>query len=87
MKASNENHIFINEKLNKALKKSEQRIEGLVKRVKQLTDESIVLPKKQLAEEAALADKEKEVEEPFAGDVSSIMIRPDQIADYNIGHD
>jgi predicted RNase H-like nuclease (RuvC/YqgF family) len=34
LKASNENHIFINEKLNKALKKSEQRIENLMKRVK-----------------------------------------------------
>jgi dynactin complex subunit len=27
LKSSNENHIFINEKLNKALKKSEQKIE------------------------------------------------------------
>jgi hypothetical protein len=42
LKASNENHIFINEKLNKALKKSEQRIEALSKQVKQLTDQSVV---------------------------------------------
>lgn len=30
LKDSNENHIFINEKLNKALKRSEQRTEQLV---------------------------------------------------------
>jgi hypothetical protein len=29
LKDSNENHLFINEKLNKALKKSEERIEKL----------------------------------------------------------
>ena len=86
LKASNENHIFINEKLNKALKKSEQRIDGLVKRVKQLTDESIVLPKKQLAEEAAKVNDQPS-DDPFEGDVSSIMIKPDQIGDYNIGRD
>jgi septal ring factor EnvC (AmiA/AmiB activator) len=48
LKASNENHIFINEKLNKALKKGEQRIEVLSKQVKSLTDESVVF-KKQIA--------------------------------------
>ncbi len=46
LKASNENHIFINEKLNKALKKSEQRIDTLSKQVKQLTDQSVVFQKK-----------------------------------------
>ena len=34
LKDSNENHIFINDKLNKALKKSEARIEHLTQRVK-----------------------------------------------------
>ena len=46
LKDSNENHIFINEKLNKALKKSEDRIEKLSQRIKQLTDESVMVPKK-----------------------------------------
>ena len=34
LKVSNENHIFINEKLNKALKKSETRIESLTAKIK-----------------------------------------------------
>ena len=50
LKVSNENHIFINEKLNKALKKSETRIEQLTSKIKQITNESVVLPKKPLKE-------------------------------------
>ena len=50
LKVSNENLIFLNEKLNKALKKSETRIEQLASKIKKITDESIVIPKKQLAE-------------------------------------
>ena len=74
LKASNENHIFINDKLNKALKKSEQRIEGLSKQVKALTDKTVVFAK-------SSDDKEAE-DHPFQGDVSSIMIRPDQYKDF-----
>ena len=48
MKDSNENHIFINEKLNKALKKSEDRIEKLTQKIKTITNESVVLPKTSL---------------------------------------
>lgn len=76
LKASNENHIFINEKLNKALKKSETRIDALSKQVKQLTDQSVVFSKRMAQEESKAP-----VDEPFAGDVSSIMIRPDQYND------
>ena len=36
MKDSNENHIFINEKLNQALKKSAQRIEDLERKLTEL---------------------------------------------------
>lgn len=49
LKDSNENHIFINEKLNKALKKSEERIEKLTAKIKTITNESVVLPKRPLA--------------------------------------
>ena len=76
LKSSNENHIFINEKLNKALKKSESRIEQLAQQVKQLTNQTVVFHKKQEELNAV-----KSVDEPFAGDVSSIMIRPDQFND------
>ena len=48
LKDSNENHIFINEKLNKALKKSEERIEKLTQKLKTITNESLVIPKKLL---------------------------------------
>lgn len=58
LKASNENHIFINEKLNKALKKSEQRIEALAKQVKQLTDQTVVFKK-------SAAEKPSKGDEPF----------------------
>ena len=34
LKDSNENHIFINEKLNKALKRSEQRTEQIQQKLK-----------------------------------------------------
>ena len=46
LKDSNENHVFINEKLNKALKKSEDRIEKLTAKIKTITNESVVLPKR-----------------------------------------
>ena len=46
LKDANENHIFINEKLNKALKKSEERIEKLTAKIKTITNESVVLPKR-----------------------------------------
>ena len=112
LKDSNENHIFINEKLNKALKKSEDRIEKLTQKIKTITNESIVLPKRSL--NANLADNQPSASqqmpivengpemggagmpEPgfgnaeadadfFGGDVSSIMIKPDQILnDQNI---
>ena len=49
LKDSNENHIFINEKLNKALKKSEDRIEKLTAKIKTITNESVVLPKRPIA--------------------------------------
>ena len=49
LKDSNENHIFINEKLNKALKKSEDRIEKLTAKIKTITNESVVLPKRPMA--------------------------------------
>ena len=47
LKDSNENHIFINEKLNKALKKSEDRIEKLTQKIKTITNESVIIPKSQ----------------------------------------
>ena len=53
MKDSNENHIFINEKLNKALKKSEERIEKLTQKIKTITNESVILPKQSFAGAAA----------------------------------
>lgn len=49
LKESNENHIFINEKLNKALKRAEQRNEQLQNKLKSVTDQSVVL-KKEIAE-------------------------------------
>jgi len=75
LKSSNENHIFINDKLNKALKKSESRIESLSQQVKQLTNQTVVFKSKQ-------ATFEQAADEPFAGDVSSIMIKPDQYNDF-----
>ena len=115
LKDSNENHIFINEKLNKALKKSEERIDKLTQKIKTITNESVVLPKSSLhvsafgnsapKEPAAKIIVEKGPGESgaaasnkdaqnlefapdmgdagdddfFGGDVSSIMIKPDQI--------
>ena len=118
LKDSNENHIFINEKLNKALKKSEERIEKLTQKIKTITNESVVLPKKPLASAESAAEANNEAEnnfspppkvekghggtpnqanggqafpEPgfggedgddddiFGGDVSSIMIKPNDI--------
>lgn len=102
LKVSNENHIFINEKLNKALKKSENRIEQLTAKIKTITNESVVLPKKHLPDAAEQeqpaarpqmggAGAKNEIGEedldPFGGDMSSIMIKPDQIHEDNIGHD
>lgn len=106
LKDSNENHIFINEKLNKALKKSEDRIEKLTQKIKTITNESVVLPKRSLtviSQEQAKNAPAPQVENRagfeageapagqcsfgegldnddfFGGDVSSIMIKPDQI--------
>ena len=102
LKVSNENHIFINEKLNKALKKSETRIESLTAKIKQITNESVVLPKKPMKESSPIKEfnevagtgsgvVQEEIREndpdPFGGDMSSIMIKPDQIHDDNIGND
>lgn len=110
LKDSNENHIFINEKLNKALKKSEDRIEKLTQKIKTITNESVVLPKKSfIAAKSGLQQQPKPIIENgsaaqeigennfgepfnpdggddfFGGDVSSIMIKPDQILnDHNI---
>lgn len=56
MKDSNENHIFINEKLNKALKKSEERIDKLTLKIKTITNESVILPKQSLNSQAAAND-------------------------------
>lgn len=46
LKDSSDNHIFINEKLNKALKKSEERNEKLTERLKKVTNESVILQKR-----------------------------------------
>lgn len=62
LKVSNENHIFINEKLNKALKKSEQRIEQLTSKLKTITNESVVLPKKKYLE---MQERQQEKPEVF----------------------
>lgn len=45
LKESNENHVFISERLNKALKKSEDRIERLTDKMKKITNDSVILPK------------------------------------------
>jgi hypothetical protein len=45
LKDSNENHIFINAKLNKALKRSEERTEKLQQKLKTVTDQSVLLKK------------------------------------------
>eukprot|EP00353_Schmidingerella_taraikaensis_P009869 CAMPEP_0185589764 /NCGR_PEP_ID=MMETSP0434-20130131/58282_1 /TAXON_ID=626734 ORGANISM="Favella taraikaensis, Strain Fe Narragansett Bay" /NCGR_SAMPLE_ID=MMETSP0434 /ASSEMBLY_ACC=CAM_ASM_000379 /LENGTH=152 /DNA_ID=CAMNT_0028213439 /DNA_START=922 /DNA_END=1382 /DNA_ORIENTATION=+ len=110
LKDSNENHIFINEKLNKALKKSEDRIEKLTSKIKTITNESVVIPKKALPANTTAADVQRQLviengpassampamgfggggggagnapdgfdDDIFSGDVSSIMIKPDQI--------
>ena len=62
LKVSNENHIFINEKLNKALKKSEQRIDQLTSKLKTITNESVVLPKKKYLE---MQERQQEKPEVF----------------------
>ena len=60
LKDANENHIFINEKLNKALKKSEERIEKLTAKIKTITNESVVLPKRPMATGTPSAEQQKE---------------------------
>ena len=117
LKDSNENHIFINEKLNKALKKSEERIEKLTAKIKTITNESVVLPKRAVARAAMAPEEDKppkvelgpgatpnadgfpeagfggggidgDDDDIFGGDVSSIMIKPDQILnDQNIANE
>ena len=68
---SNSNHIFINEKLNKALKRCEARNEQLVAKVKLLTNESVILKKE------ARVSEPVEKDSPFLGDVSSICVKAD----------
>ena len=83
LKDSNANLIFINEQLNKALKKSETRSEQLESKLRQITNETVILPKKKKEEDEdgqkPQDSQGKPMEMPFDGDVSSIMIRPDQI--------
>lgn len=81
LKESNENHIFINEKLNKALKRAEQRNEQLSAKLKTVTDQSVVL-KKEIAEiHIERQQKQTSIVEdpPFLGDVSSIYVKADMI--------
>lgn len=66
MRDSNENHVFINDKLNQALKKSSARVEELEKRLAEAGRTSVA--------PVIVLHKEKEF-----GDMSSIMIAPDQI--------
>ena len=61
LKDSNENHIFINEKLNKALKRMEERNEKLTEKLRQITNDSVVLPKK--ASDQAPAPSAKNTEQ------------------------
>ena len=60
LKDSNENHIFINEKLNKALKKSEERIEKLTTKLKTITNESVIIPKSQFNQMQAAQQQQPE---------------------------
>ena len=74
LKDSNQNHVFINEKLNQALKKATSRLEEFEKMgdsIKTQTTASDSLKVK-------VEEKEEEKEMEF-GDVSSIMIKPDQL--------
>ena len=57
LKDSNENHVFINEKLNKALKRMEDRNEKLTEKIKQITNESVILPKKSSFSDAQKASE------------------------------
>ena len=61
--------MFINEKLNKALKRCEARNEQLSFNVKAITNVSMVLKKE---------FKEKN-ENDFGGDISSIYVKADMI--------
>lgn len=97
LKDSNENHIFINDKLNKALKRAEQRTEHLQTKLKAVTEESVHLKKQvsvienkknssSVAEQQHEDEDEDEAlgEDPFCGDVSSIMVKADMIDNFNI---
>jgi len=66
MRDSNENHVFINDKLNQALKKSSARVEELERRLAEAGRTSVA--------PVIVLQEEKEF-----GDMSSIMIAPDQI--------
>lgn len=72
LRDSNENHIFINDKLNKALKRSEQRIEQLQQKLHSANEESLLLKQVQ------------QTEGPFGGEVSSIMVTADMIEHFNL---
>lgn len=87
LKDSNENHMFINEKLNKALKRSEQRTEQLQSKLKTVSEQSVLL-KKQVSiqmqkssigtvEIADNNEKGEAIDCPFDGDMSSIMVKAD----------
>lgn len=66
MRDSNENHVFINDKLNQALKKSSARVEELERKLAEAGRTSVA--------PVIVLQEEKEF-----GDMSSIMIAPDQI--------
>ncbi len=89
LKDSNENHIFINEKLNKALKRSELRSEQLQQKLKSTTEQSVLLKKQVSIMQMKGKDQENKGDkggfgEFFDGDVSSIMVKADMIDDLNI---
>jgi hypothetical protein len=66
LRDSNENHVFINEKLNQALKKQAARLEELERAGRTSVAPVMVL------------NQEKQEEKEF-GDMSSILIAPDQL--------
>ena len=84
-KESNSNHVFINEKLNKALKRSETRNESLALKMKSLSSESVILKKEIMefrqptaAAQPVFAESEAlDMDDPFVGDVSSICVKAD----------
>ena len=98
LKDSNENNIFINNKLNKALKKAEKQQNVLESKLNLANQESILLQKK-MQDNASLIALQKNLdqqeqdgmhgmpEDPFIGDISSIVVKPDQLEDFNLAQD